>query len=92
MKVYRVYEMQDLKAVGEKFYSLEKLTEFLVSKKAYFKHLAEPITEESIIENITDTYCADVIIPKNTEESLWEMMGLPNEDTVLRIFELDIIK
>ncbi|MBO5387602.1 MAG: hypothetical protein J6A59_05610 [Lachnospiraceae bacterium] len=97
MKIYRVYEKQDLgtgnyKTVSEKFFSLEKLTAYLTAKKAYFKNLTEPITKESITENITDTYCVDVVIPKNEDAGLWEMMGLPNEDTLLWVEEIQIVQ
>ena len=90
MKIYRVYEKKDLgkgnyETIDEKFYSLGKLVEFLNSKNAYYKNLTESITEKSITENITDTYCTDIIIPKSKDAGLWEMMGLPNEDTLLWI-------
>lgn len=96
MRVFRVYEMENLdglKIVGEYFYTLEKLTEYLNSKKAYYRHYNEPITQDTFLDNIARA-CVDVIIPKikNNEESLWEMMGLPNNDTLLRIFELSIIQ
>lgn len=95
MNIYRVYEKEILedgsfKTIGEKFYSLERLVDFLDKKKAYYKFINEPITKESILENITDTYCTDIIIPKDTNESIWEMMGFPNEDTLLWIVKLKI--
>lgn len=95
MKIYRVYEKEILgggyyKTVDESFYTLDKLVRYLNSKKAYFKNINEPITETSILENITDTYCVDVIIPKKDEESIWDMMGLSERDTLLWIVELTI--
>ena len=96
MKIYRVYEKEfsenGYKTIDEKFYTLERLVEFLNVKKAYFKNIDKPITQESIIENITDTYCTDIIIPKSDYVGIWEMMGLPNKDTLLWIVELTVIQ
>ena len=97
MKIYRVYEKEILedksyKTTGESFYTLDKLVRYLNSKKAYFKNLNEPITETSILENITDTYCVDVVIPKKDEDSIWDMMGISEKDTLLWIEEVTIFQ
>ena len=91
MRVYRVYTIEAEKAVSERFYTIEKLVEYLIGKNAYYRHYGQPITKE-FIEMYAERGCVDVIIPASKEVSMWELMGFKNEDELLRIYELDIIK
>lgn len=97
MKIYRVYNTEkDNEGIdrpnGEKFYTLEKLVEFLNAKNAYYRHLNEPITEETIIENDKWGYYTEVILPANNEPSVWDLFGWKEQDELLFIAEINIIK
>lgn len=93
MNIYRVYDTEHegngfYKRTSERFYTLDKLVEYLNKKNAYYRNINEPITEDSILGNIEDNYLTDVIIPKSPEVSMWELMGFKNEDEVLQIHKL----
>lgn len=97
MDIYRVYTTEhdgqgNYCPDGERFYTLEKLVEYLNKKKAYYRHINEPITEGSILENIAENYLTDIIIPaiKDEEPSMWELMGFKHEDEVIQIHKLDL--
>lgn len=97
MNIYRVYTTEhdgqgNYTPNGELFYTLDKLVEYLNRKKAYYRHHDEPITEESILYWIQDSYCEDVIVPatKDEEPSIWEFLGFNDEDEVLRIHKLNL--
>lgn len=97
MKIYRVYYMEkDNEGIDrpreEEFYTLEKLVEFLNANHAYYKHINEPITDETIIQNVQSSYYTDVILPANNGPSLWDLFGWKKQDELLFIIEINIRK